>query len=252
MIANGTSIFGNCHVRRDRSSAEDVYSYPLHRLPVPVERLRQTTANIKFSVQHVCNASKQEVSDTDSEASTACYNSDCYNMADDIAAGESFRQAFYNSAPPIIPDDLAGIQLAGIQQFAAAIWDRQKHIPAQGPKPPLERIFDAFDADGDGELTPSEIAAALRSRGVDITEEVARKFVQASDEDNNETVEKAHFGTLVLLMASADLRVKMISENNYEYIPECDGDDCEIEWDDNGEIRLPTAPHCQSDATTPF
>jgi Ca2+-binding EF-hand superfamily protein len=61
------------------------------------------------------------------------------------------------------------------------IWDRQKHIPAQGAKPPLERIFDAFDADGDGELTPSEIAAALRSRGVDITEEVALKFVQGDD-----------------------------------------------------------------------
>lgn len=181
-------------------------------------------------------ASEQEQPQTES-----CF--DCYTMADDIAAGQSFRQAFLNSAPPIIPDDLAGIQLNGIQQFAAAIWDRQRNIPTQGRKDPLERIFDSFDTDHDGHLSPSEIAAALRSRGVDLTEDIARKFVEASDADNNETVEKSEFAALIVHMASADLRVKQLNDNEV-LLPLCEGD-CEIDWDDNGEIRLPTAPHCQ-------
>lgn len=65
------------------------------------------------------------------------------------------------------------------------IWDRQRNIPAQGRKNPLDRIFDSFDADRDGHLSPAEVASALRSRGVDLTEEIARKFVVASDADNN-------------------------------------------------------------------
>ena len=104
------------------------------------------------------------------------------------------------------------------------IWDRQRSIPAQGRKNPLERIFDSFDKDRDGEhshccshahlpslisnntstllrdcmlafrsdcgllaghLSPAEVAEALRSRGVDLTEAIAKKFVEASDADNN-------------------------------------------------------------------
>lgn len=183
-------------------------------------------------------ASRQELSRSGSQ-------SDCYSMADDLAAGQSFKQAFQNSAPPIIPGDVAGIALNGIQQFAAAIWDRQRNIPSQGQKAPLERIFDAFDVDRDGHLSPAEVAAALRSRGVDITEATARKFVEASDTDNNETVERYQFSTLIILMASADLRLKQSLDINDNLMPMCQDEDCEIIWDDNGEVRMPTAPHCQ-------
>lgn len=207
----------------------------------------------RVCVKHIRGRIKASTDDAEplqtaaTEDALSCIGSesDCYLMADDMTAELSFRKALQNSAPPIIPDDLAGIQLTGIQQFAAAIWDRQKNIPAWGQKPPLERIFDAFDADRDGHLTPGEVAAALSSRGVDLSEAVARKFVEASDANNNETVEKDEFGTLIILMASADLRKRQDSQMHEEPMPECEGDECEIEWDDDGEVRFPTAPHCQ-------
>lgn len=36
-----------------------------------------------------------------------------------------------------------------------------------------------------GHLSPAEVAEALRSRGVDLSEAIAKKFVEASDPDNN-------------------------------------------------------------------
>jgi len=42
------------------------------------------------------------------------------------------------------------------------------------------RIFDEFDRDRDGHLSAAELAAALRSRKVDISEEVVQQFIEGA------------------------------------------------------------------------
>jgi hypothetical protein len=96
-----------------------------------------------------------------------------------------------------------------------------------------------------GHLTAKEVAAALRSRNVNLTEAIVQKFIEgvgssaaqnllnlktlpvqakrhrvymyyldcmcsaASDADSNDTVERDEFASLILHMASADLRSKV-------------------------------------------
>ena len=43
---------------------------------------------------------------------------------------------------------------------------------------PLMRIFDEFDKDHDGHLNAKELAAALRSRKVDISEDQVQQFIE--------------------------------------------------------------------------
>lgn len=135
---------------------------------------------------------------------------DEYFEADPDAANEAFKSAYRQSAR--MPEGLVdGVAINGMQQFAAAIWDRQRHIPS-AKADPLTRIFAAFDTDRDGHLTAKEVAAALRSRNVDLTEAIVQKFIEASDADSNTTVEKDEFASLILHMASADLRSKEVAE----------------------------------------
>lgn len=63
------------------------------------------------------------------------------------------------------------LRISGLQEMAAALWDRQRHIPSQTYLNPLDHIFTEFDLDNDDCLDASDIAAALQSRGVTITPE---------------------------------------------------------------------------------
>jgi hypothetical protein len=69
-------------------------------------------------------------------------------------------------------------------------------------------IFDDFDRDRDGSLSPSEVAAALRSRGVEISDDQAAMFIKVIDLNNNNNVERSEFRDLILHMAAADLHVR--------------------------------------------
>jgi hypothetical protein len=51
-------------------------------------------------------------------------------------------------------------------------------IPSQQYSDPLMHIFDEFDTDGDNCLSAQEVAAALRTRSVMITDEQAEMFVR--------------------------------------------------------------------------
>ena len=94
-----------------------------------------------------------------------------------------------------------------LSAVANQVWNRHKHIPS-AKADPLSRIFSSFDTDQDGEctqprsvpvfqsfcgpcllrtkyttrasghLTAKEVAAALRSRNVDLTEAIVQKFIE--------------------------------------------------------------------------
>ncbi|KAK9811368.1 hypothetical protein WJX72_002661 [[Myrmecia] bisecta] len=100
----------------------------------------------------------------------------------------------------------SAVQISGMQEFAAAVWERHKSIPSQTYRDPLDRIFDEFDTDHDGHLNAEDVAAALQSRRVQITAEQAQLFIAAADINSNNTVEKEEFAELVFHMAAADLR----------------------------------------------
>jgi len=68
----------------------------------------------------------------------------------------AFHKAFEDAKP-------AAAQVPGLQELAAAIWERRK-IPSR--QDPLLHIFDEFDMDNDGVLSSGEIVEALKSRGV--------------------------------------------------------------------------------------
>lgn len=71
-------------------------------------------------------------------------------------------------------------RIEGLQEFAAAVWERRKRIPSASYNDPLRRLFGEFDKDGDGHLTAEEIAYALQSRGVKLTPEVAQKYIDGA------------------------------------------------------------------------
>ena len=85
---------------------------------------------------------------------------------------------------------------------AAQILARQR-IPSQQYSDPLAHIFSEFDRDGDGFLTAHEVAAALRSRDVEISDEQAALFVDAVNPEHR--VPRAAWRDLLLHMAAADL-----------------------------------------------
>lgn len=93
----------------------------------------------------------------------------------------------------------------GLQEFAAAIWERRRRIPSQTYNDPLQHIFTEFDHDSDGHLTAAEVAAALSSRGVQVTEAQVQMYIEAVDNNNNHTVERGEFADLIFSMATASL-----------------------------------------------
>ncbi|KAL4458808.1 hypothetical protein ABPG75_013673 [Micractinium tetrahymenae] len=96
-----------------------------------------------------------------------------------------------------------GPRIKGMQEFAGALLARQR-IPSGAYADPLSHIFDEFDVDRDGSLSAAEVAAALRSRQVDITDEQAAMFIDAVDMEHH-AISKAEFRELIMHMAAADL-----------------------------------------------
>lgn len=111
---------------------------------------------------------------------------------------EAFLHAFEASKP--------AARIPGLQQFAAAIWERRRRIPSQTYNDPLDHIFTEFDADGDGHLTAEEVASALKSRGVEADAKVVQAFIDAVDSDSNGTVERNEFASFIFHMANADMK----------------------------------------------
>lgn len=54
----------------------------------------------------------------------------------------------------------------------------RSRIPSQQYTDPLMHIFDEFDRDKNGHLSAAEVAAALQSRDVKISEEQAQMFIE--------------------------------------------------------------------------
>ena len=105
-------------------------------------------------------------------------------------------------------------------------------IPSQAYTDPLLHVFDEFDEDRDGQLTAHEVAQALRSRQVEISDAQAAMFVDAVSESH--VVDRAHFRDLVMHMAAADLHSRRASA-------EQEGEDwvlCSWESDEEIQTRL--------------
>lgn len=83
---------------------------------------------------------------------------------------EAFMHAFEASRPPTV-------RIPGLQEFAAAIWERRRRIPSTMYNDPLDHIFAEFDEDSDGSLSAGEITRALESRGVAATEEAVQAYI---------------------------------------------------------------------------
>lgn len=96
------------------------------------------------------------------------------NEAEDLVVSrtsfvKAYMEAQYNAE-----------RIEGLQEFAAAVWERRKRIPSTSYNDPLRRIFVEFDKDGDGHLSADEVASALQSRGVQLTGEVAQKYIDGA------------------------------------------------------------------------
>lgn len=116
---------------------------------------------------------------------------------------ESAHEAFMHAMESAKPVKL---RLPGLQQFAAAIWERRRRIPSTTFNDPLDHIFTEFDEDGDGHLTAAEIATALNSRGVEADVAPIQEFINAIDTNNNGTVERSEFADFIFHLAVAELK----------------------------------------------
>ena len=71
------------------------------------------------------------------------------------------------------------------------------HDPAQdiGPveRADIEKVFDGFDADGSGTVSPQELQDILEALGVPITNDVMSKIMKTLDEDQSGSIEKNEF-----------------------------------------------------------
>lgn len=115
----------------------------------------------------------------------------------------SAHDAFMNALQSAKPIKL---RMPGMQQFAAAIWERRRRIPSATFNDPLDHIFTEFDEDGDGHLTAVEIAHALKSRGVEAEVEQVQEFIDAIDTNANGTVERTEFADFIFHLAVAELK----------------------------------------------
>lgn len=111
---------------------------------------------------------------------------------------EAFMHAFSAAKP--------AARIPGLQQFAAAIWERRRRIPSTTYNDPLDHIFTEFDEDGDGHLTADEVAKALQSRGVQADAATVQHFIDAADANSNGQVERQEFASFIFHLAQADMR----------------------------------------------
>lgn len=95
--------------------------------------------------------------------------------------------------------------IPGLQEFAAAIFERNRRIPSSSYSSPLDHIFTEFDEDNDGKLSVSDVTAALMSRNVQITNDQVMMFIDGVNKHHNHMVERHEFADLVFSMASLDV-----------------------------------------------
>ncbi|KAK9839577.1 hypothetical protein WJX84_008519 [Apatococcus fuscideae] len=107
---------------------------------------------------------------------------------------------------------------SGSPKLQDKVWNRHRNIPSsRNLKSVLDNLFDEFDKDGDGHLTPAEIASALNSRNVLITEQESAMFIRAIDANSNGLVERSEWPGFIWAMAAADLSPDNLDVN----LPRC-------------------------------
>lgn len=124
-------------------------------------------------------------------------------------AHEAFMHAYQASKP-------TALQVDGLQDFAASVWERRRRIPSQTYNDPLDHVFTEFDLDNDGKLTAAEIAYALQSRNVDVTPEQVQIFIAASDTNGNSCIDRHEFPEFIFHMAVADLQSRGLPAGKWD------------------------------------
>lgn len=144
-------------------------------------------------------------------------------------AHAAYMHAFQESAS-------ASARVLGMQEFAGALLARQR-IPSQQYSDPLQHIFDEFDGDRNGYLSAHEVAAALRSRKVDITDDQAQMFIDAVDTRNSHCVDLSEFRELILHMAAADLHHRRLEHAEARQAGEAERSWAAQSWEEEEEIQ---------------
>uniref|UniRef100_A0A7S0WWR4 EF-hand domain-containing protein n=1 Tax=Chlamydomonas leiostraca TaxID=1034604 RepID=A0A7S0WWR4_9CHLO len=112
--------------------------------------------------------------------------------------------AFHNAFEASKPNKM---KVAGLQEFAAAIWDRRRRIPS-ATSDPLLHLFKEFDTDNDGLLTAEEIAKAFSSHGVTITETQVKSLIDEFEEGREHDIKLDEWVDFVYSLAVSDLHAK--------------------------------------------
>lgn len=114
---------------------------------------------------------------------------------------DAYHRAFEESKPEVL-------QVEGLQEFAAAIWQRRSNIPSSNFKDPLLNIFDEFDTDSTGELTAEQIAKALNSYSVAVSTEQVQWYITRFEEHQQKkftSISRQEFPMFIFSMAIGDL-----------------------------------------------
>jgi Ca2+-binding EF-hand superfamily protein len=61
----------------------------------------------------------------------------------------------------------------------------------------VEKVFQTFDLDGDGQITAEELKSALAELGEDVTVEDAAERISAGDTDHDGTISLAEFQAMM-------------------------------------------------------
>ncbi|GAA1967179.1 EF-hand domain-containing protein [Catenulispora subtropica] len=61
----------------------------------------------------------------------------------------------------------------------------------------VEKVFQSFDLDGDGQITPEELKAALAELGEDVTVEDAAERIGTGDADHDGKISLAEFQAMM-------------------------------------------------------
>ena len=84
------------------------------------------------------------------------------------------------------------------------VWDCRRRLPPSLYCNPLNALFDEFDANGNGSLTADVIHSVLHSKGVDITKEQVRKFIDSADVNGDRHIHKDEFENFLYGLANAE------------------------------------------------
>jgi len=115
------------------------------------------------------------------------------------------QNAFHAAYEQTKPEAL---RVPGLQEFAAAIWQRRRAIPSQSYVDPLMHLFQEFDTDNDGVLESEEIASAFKSHGVEITAQQIQELIIAYENGRDYVIKKEEWPEFVHSLATSDLHVK--------------------------------------------